>query len=724
MHNFLKRMELQGFKSFAQKTVLEFPSRVTAIVGPNGSGKSNIIDGLRWVLGERGAHELRGDTLENLIFTGTAKRAALGFAKVEICFDNRDRELSFDQEEIVLGRKIDRSGVSHFFWNDDEIRLKDLAPILARAKLGTRGLTIIGQGDSDLFVKSGPRERRLMIEEILGLKGFRIKKDQAERRLESSQVNMDKVKSLIQELSPHLKFLRRQKNRFNKRSEVEQKLRETENRYFLFHYAEIKKAERELESPVRELLSKRANLEKEIRVLVLDIDGIGGTKKQINQENNFQEKINELFTKRLGMEKELARFGARTEFQIQNRREPHSISELTELIRMLANDIEQMLALHDLEHLKNKLIDWRTRLVKIMTSEVTSESRNLSEGIEKYKNELIEIDKEIMKWRAEEKNTVLTEQKHNEEYRQKIELLELKKNELRHIEHNLEIHQFEKEKLELKLAELNRRWSAFGRSFDELKIDGGSETKNTVQETTDWVEVERMMFKLSGELAAIGEIDSALAKEAEESEERYEFLNRELKDLTSASVDLKILIKELENKIHGDFEKSFRIINQEFNTYFRLMFGGGRAKMVLCRQKKSNEDLKDSNEGEISRIQETTEEDFIAGVDVDLNLPGKKISNLDMLSGGEKSLVSLAALFALISVSAPPFLVLDEIDAALDEENARRFANLIKEFSQKTQFIIVTHNRSTMESADILYGITMSDDKVSKVLSLKLDTVS
>ncbi|MDI6734574.1 MAG: AAA family ATPase, partial [Patescibacteria group bacterium] len=107
--------------------------------------------------------------------------------------------------------------------------------------------------------------------------------------------------------------------------------------------------------------------------------------------------------------------------------------------------------------------------------------------------------------------------------------------------------------------------------------------------------------------------------------------------------------------------------------------------------------------------------------DIELNLPKKRITSLDMLSGGEKSLVSLAALFALISVSPPPFLVLDEIDAALDDDNARRFAELIKEFSKKSQFVIVTHNRVTMNVADILYGVTMGDDGVSKILSLKLE---
>jgi chromosome segregation protein len=141
------------------------------------------------------------------------------------------------------------------------------------------------------------------------------------------------------------------------------------------------------------------------------------------------------------------------------------------------------------------------------------------------------------------------------------------------------------------------------------------------------------------------------------------------------------------------------------------MFGGGRAKLKI-----KNQISNIKNNGKLENGQEET------GIEIELNLPRRRLTSLEMLSGGEKTLVSLAALFALISINPPPFLVLDEIDSALDDRNAQRFAELIKRFSQKTQFVVVTHNRSTMNMADVLYGITMSEDGVSKVLSLKLDT--
>ena len=194
MSNFLTHLELQGFKSFAPKTRFDLQERVVGVVGPNGSGKSNIIDAIRWVLGEREAKQLRGDVLGNLIFAGTSKRPQASLARVTLGFNNVNKIFPVDNEEVTLTRRIDRAGTSQFFLNDEEIRLKDLIPMLAKARLGSRGLTIIGQGQSDVFVRINPEERRLMIEEILGLKEFRLKKKTAERRLEKSRVNADTLR--------------------------------------------------------------------------------------------------------------------------------------------------------------------------------------------------------------------------------------------------------------------------------------------------------------------------------------------------------------------------------------------------------------------------------------------------------------------------------------------------------------------------------------------------
>jgi chromosome segregation protein len=285
----------------------------------------------------------------------------------------------------------------------------------------------------------------------------------------------------------------------------------------------------------------------------------------------------------------------------------------------------------------------------------------------------------------------------------------------------------EKERLVLRKEELVRQIEQAGRKPEEfnsatsLPVRQAGDARRATGERSD---MERRMLRLRGELAAVGEIDQAVMQEAKETETRYEFLTREAEDLKKASADLKKLIRELSEKIRTEFGVALRTINEEFNKFFGLMFDGGHAKLKVSsvRYQVSNKQKVAEDKKEIEKYtgelpQEGEEED---GIEIEFKLPRKRANSLDVLSGGERSLVGIAALFALISVSPPPFLVLDEIDAALDDRNARRFADLLKEFAKKTQFVVVTHNRATMEAADVLYGVTLGADGTSKVLSIQL----
>lgn len=718
MTNTLRRVELQGFKSFAPKTALEFPARVTAIVGPNGSGKSNIIDALRWVLGEREAKHLRGNVLENLIFAGTPKRAASGFARVSLLLDNHTRLFPYETEEVALERKVDRSGTSEFRLGGSEVRLKDMVPLLARAKLGSRGLTMVGQGQSDIFVRSSPEERRAMVEEILGLREFRLKKDQAERQLASSRVNMEKVGAMLEELSPHLRFLRRQRHRFEKRSEIEQTLRELEDAYFAFRAHGLREARKAAEEPEGELTAEGERLEKEIGALERALTEAEERVHASDLGRNLREELARAIEKRGTLERELARIEARLEFETKGTaREAESVPRLLGILRELSEDFGALLALEELTPLKERLSRWRERIRAVLERRADKEDRALLEAREAAAYALTAVGAEIERVRRAEDALMEEQRKVGEEFRERVHALEAKKGELSRLERALQEKRFEREKLNLKFEELEHEWRSAGRDPRELEA-------LPFRGPVERGEAERKMMRLRGELAAIGEIDEALVKEAEETEARYTFLSRELEDLKKASADLRKLIKELEEKIHKDFKSAFHAINEEFNNHFRLMFGGGRARLMLVRPEPtptvSDVEAPTPPEEGVGEG-EKQDPELSAGIEVELSIPKKKITSLDMLSGGERSLVSLAALFALIAVSPPPFLVLDEIDAALDDENARRFAELVKEFAKKTQFLIVTHNRATMEVADVLYGITMEDDGVSKVLSLKLE---
>ena len=232
MPHLLKRLEMNGFKSFASKTVLEFPAGITAIVGPNGSGKSNVIDAIRWLLGEREAKNLRGGKGEDLVFAGTPKRPRMGMAQASLHFDNGTKFFPVEFGEIAVAREVTRDGTNSYYLNKSEMRLKDIIDFFASARLGSKGITVVTQGKSDMFITASITERREMIEEVLGLKEYQMKKADAERRLKNAQINLDKVKALLEEILPHLRSLKRQTNRWEKRGEVEAELRELEDRFF------------------------------------------------------------------------------------------------------------------------------------------------------------------------------------------------------------------------------------------------------------------------------------------------------------------------------------------------------------------------------------------------------------------------------------------------------------------------------------------------------------
>lgn len=733
MDNFLTRLELQGFKSFAGKTILEFPSQVTAIVGPNGSGKSNVIDAVRWVLGEREAKQLRGETLDNLIFAGTPKKPAMSLARVGLYFNNNKKSLPVDAIEVALSRRIDRSGNSEFSLNDTEVKLKDLLPMLAKARMGTRGLMIVGQGQSDIFVRSSPEDRRLMIEEVLGLREYRLKKNQAERRLESSGINMEKVKAMLEELAPHVRILKRQKSRFLRRSEVEEELKNLEDAYFFIRFHSLEKSLKEAEEPIREFRNELEALEKGIAAKEKELKDVGGEQGDYEKSKQLREKINGLLEQRNSLEKELARLEAKIEFMENAPTEEHSAMELKSLLGEFSKEGERLIESSDLEGIKSSIKNWLLRIKKVFGETKKGIDESFLKDQKRIEKEVMELEAMIKKFQEEDEKVASAQQAANRLFREKVEDLNQEKNKARALEQRIQSNFLEKEKLQLKLEELEREWMALGRNAHDLRRLTAPESISVLKES-EWGEAERKMMRLRGELAAIGEIDPNLMKEAEESEQRFDFLSKQLTDLEKASSDLKEMIRDLDKRIHEDFKKAFHTISEEFNNYFRLMFGGGKAKLSLETKKApvliEGESGENNAPGGVMAGQaEATEvptaervgNDLDVGVEVDVSLPRKRITNLDMLSGGEKTLVSLAALFALIAVSPPPFLILDEIDAALDEENARRFAELIKQFREKTQFVIVTHNRATMEAADVLYGVTMGEDGVSKVLSLKLE---
>ncbi len=737
MAHLLKRLELNGFKSFAGKTVLEFPAGITAIVGPNGSGKSNVVDAVRWLLGERDAKSLRGGRIDDLIFAGTAKRARLGQAQASLHFENAHNFFPVDFAEVSVMREIRRDGTSRYFLNKSEILLRDLVDFFAKVRLGSKGLVVVTQGNSDIFIRVSPQERREMIEEVLGLREYQLKKIDAERRLKNSQINLDKVRALVEEILPHLRSLKRQTSRWEKRGEYAEELTNLENQFFGSQLKEIREELADIEKKLGANRSELAVLEKEKGVAEAKQREVEASQPEEKKDiEKIKEQTQDLLNKRSELQKELGRIEAQIE--IAQTALPQGSSgqaatsaKLLELVKKIRNTLEAGLRGNMAEMqgaVRNAIEEINSVLSGTAKGGDGRAKSGLNEGLksqfEKVNRDLGALEKELIDLKNQEKELEKNQEQFYHLFKAAVSEVGVSKDKIEKWEvRNREIL-FGKERLIMRRQELERQITQAGRNPHELENLGlEMSTENVVLP-----EAEKRIFKLRGDLASIGEIDEALMKEAKETETRYEFLKKESVDLEEAVADLRDLIKDLSGKIKEEFGGALTRINEEFGKFFEVMFGGGHAKLKIEKRQESsvkNQEGAGEEAEEISDKSKVTEEEGEepeeeGGVEIELRLPRKKINSLEMLSGGERSLVGIAALFALISVSPPPFLILDEIDAALDERNARRFAEMLKEFSKHTQFIIVTHNRATMEAADILYGVTLNEDGTSKILSLKL----
>ncbi len=730
MLHLLKRLELNGFKSFAQKTVLEFPAGITAIVGPNGSGKSNVIDAIRWLLGERDTKNLRGAKAEDLIFAGTPKRARLGQAQATLHFENTNNFFSLDFPEIAVSRQVNRDGLNKFFLNSSELRLRDLIDFFAKARLGSKGLVVITQGNSDMFIKASSAGRREMIEEILGLREYQLKKSAAERRVKNTQINLEKIDALMKEILPHLRSLKRQTGRWEKRETLERELRNLENTFFGLQYCEIENKISGLEKEIGAHREELKLLQKEKEVAEANLKKVELSQPQEREEMTVLKKeIQALLAERSQLQKELGRLEAQLEIR-QEAPDDDSIpaQKLIALVKKIKNRLDETVD-QEIDSLrsavKELLREIQTLLAGAEQQRPDPPPSHLNKQLTELNKRANDIDKKISEHQRKETLLEKSQEDFYRLFKKAIASVEAAKEAIEKWEDQNRERFFEKERLELRFSELQRQILQAGRNLAEFKnYSPAVDESNATAETADLTALERKTFKLRGDLASIGEIDEALLKEATETEERYHFLEQQFGDLEKARTDLKKLIRDLSQKINTEFKEALEKTNEEFNKFFHLMFDGGRARLAVSAPKAQNgNSKKDSEDGANPDAgeEETGIEDNEEGLDIIISLPRKKINSLETLSGGERSLVGIATLFALVSVSPPPFLVLDEIDAALDSRNSNRFAEMLKEFSKKIQFVVVTHNRAVMETADILYGVTLNEDGTSKIVSLKLE---
>ena len=847
---YLQKLEIQGFKSFAHKTTLEFNRELTAIVGPNGSGKSNIADSIRWVLGEQSIKLLRGKRAEDVIFAGSDLKSRLGMAEVSLHLNNEDGQAPIDFSEIVVTRRVFRDGQSEYLLNGAGVRLQDIQLLLAQANFGQKTYSVIGQGMVDSILVSSPAERKEFFEEATGVKQYQIKREQSIAKLLATFENLDQASVVMAEIEPRLRSLTRQVKRLERREELEREVSELQKLYYRFRWHELESRRLQVAERVSGLnksLAKQNQSAQELQNKLVELEQKGATPDSWQQletrQSNLRNRIAEL-VRQQALEQAKAQVGhiakgqgeiailrqqqseiseelknvadkltavgreiisqqeALTEaaanqakiatsfsrFQLggypwleqelesvvaeqaelkQSLVSATSLSQIKELVgkftqleeklKILLKRLKQsgQMSLTDLDRLMKEREVSVGQVAEIKANHKSLEREQLSlkerqeqltRSLERVKNELgdkaevtdktkTNVTEDLVRAEAELKevtNSIAAYQSESQGRQAQVFKWQRELNTAREEERRLEqdTHEaaLELTRLETKLEDLDREMAQEVSPELVRVIKEAGEVKSLVEGETA-LELQRLKHQLE----LTGGIEPEVVSEYQQTKTRYDFLAEQMDDLQTATASLESIIRDLDATIEKKFLVSFKEINEKFTQYFKVLFDGGKAQLVLQRADTHKEEVELLPEDEEATLAdksapsakekflatEKIKASFFSGVEISATPPGKKLSTINALSGGERALTSIALICSIISNNPSHFVVLDEVDAALDEANSERYAAILDSLMDKTQFITVTHNRATMRRASILYGVTIGEDGVSKLLSVK-----
>lgn len=752
---YLKRLEINGFKSFAKKGELDFKTPITSIVGPNGSGKSNVAEAFRFVLGEQSIKSLRGKKGEDLIFNGSTEIPRANRASVKVVFDNTRRIFNVDFDEVSLERVVHRDGVNQYFINGSQVRLRDIVELLGQAHIGASGHHIISQGEADRVLSANPKERREMIEDALGLKIYQYKRLESERKLNKTEENIAQVESLRREIAPHIKFLKKQVEKVEKAVELKEQLVQLYKEYFkreemylAYHKGKIEEDRR---APAQELEKLEKDLQQAKKVLE---DSAGENKKQYEivdlegklkgaraQYDNLSRDVGRIEGQIASLERMIVR---KEELAKVDEHKTVLLREVEDVVRDFNAEVSSADQISDIEKLREiirKITSAFSGFISKHRGENKVTTTEEKQEIEKLQIEKKSIERQIAEIRESEqtlnerylvlKQEIEKEKDSSRDAERAVFTIMARQNELRSVLGTIAVHA---EKIELEEQNFKRELGEgsviVGRDILEYKnfvIEGENSVTEPRQEQDERRRtISRLQIRL--EEAGAGNSEEVL-KEYRETSERDIFLIREIEDLQKSASDLKSLIKELTERLNTEFKTGVTKINAQFGEFFKLMFGGGVAALEVVKEEKKKSKNVDSDDedivSELSAMAEPgtdgIEKESEEGIDVHVALPNKKTKGLMMLSGGERALTSIALLFAISQVNPPPFIILDETDAALDEANSRKYGDMIANLAKYSQLILITHNRETMSRAGVLYGVTMGSGGASKLLSIQFD---
>lgn len=736
----LKRIELVGFKTFAQKCALDFENRtgkaerITAVVGPNGSGKSNLADAVRWVLGEQSLKLLRGKESQDVIFSGSEGHARSGFAEVSITINNEERKTHVAYPEIVITRRLYRDGESEYLLNGNAVRLADIHLLLAEANFGQRSYGVIAQGMVDHILVAAPHERKSFFDDAAGVKALQIKRHQANLKLTHSEENLKEAQAILAEIEPRLRALERQVKRLEQRDELERQLKTVQVGYYGGTWHELARHEADVSA-------RLARLAQDISSRKQQVDAANAQFATMEREETtggdlpkLQAAYQELIREK--SKAEHAKFELERKIAVARIRQekpfvPLPLSKIIGEVEALSSDTGTLLStleaantleaakaisgtlrtLHErakklLAGLQRPPVEEAPKDDPALLAELSAATLRIAAFGPKLQDAEAALSN-YSKIEQQKRGAFFEMQRAVQSHQRALFDLERQHNDLR-----VELARIETRRdtlTEEMASTLDAAWIL------DIKAQAANAASGTNLE-----ELRTKMHELKRRLEFIGGIEETVPKEYEETKARYDHLTGQITDLLAAITSTKKILKELDETIKEQSERALAILNREFEKYFKKIFGGGVARILEVKQEVAEEALEllsDEEREEVKKAQ------GLLGVDIQATPPGKRLKDIRLLSGGERAMTALALIAAIISMNPSPFVVLDEVDAALDEANSRRYAEILKELSERTQFVIITHNRTTMEAASSLFGVTMGADGISKLLSVKLEDV-
>ena len=720
----LKHIKLSGFKSFVDPTKISFPTNMVGVVGPNGCGKSNVIDAVRWVLGELSAKNLRGDSMVDVIFNGSENRKASGQCSIELLFDNSSGKIggefvSFN--EVSIKREMTRDAKSNYFINNTKCRRKDVQDIFLGT--GLSSYAIIEQGMVSRLVSSKPDELRAHLEEAAGVSKYKERRKETESRIKRTKENLSRVKDIKDEIGRLIKRLQNQAKAAEKYNLLKDEKSKLELDKAILFSMEAKNnrdgLQKKLDGLKRDLKIKNAESDTyQSQIDQYRTENESVLKEYENAQKNFyaigaeiakrEANLQNIIKSQLEIKDNLEKASANYEKAKATEKNFDELSPSEKAMHIL-DEIINTIQKHAIktENIDNKSLELK-KLLKDILNIATAQSKTLIDEYLKRQNELeIQIQddqknkkviedeiKEFVDQSSKAESILITLRQKQSKFNDDLRELENKKSisdlDSRAISEKITNIRIELNTYEVNLENSNKKIQEAGLELQTINFSG--------YEGNSTDDIENKLTDLEAKIIRLGAINLAAPEEIKEESKRKEELDEQYADLTEALEKLTSAIKKIDQETKTIFKDSFDAVNIKLKEMFPKLFGGGVAELTL-----------------------TDENELNAGVVLMARPPGKKNSSISQLSGGEKALTALALVFAIFNLNPAPFCLLDEVDAPLDDLNTLRFVNMVEEMSDTVQFIFITHNKVSMERSDHLMGVTMQEAGVSRVVSVDVN---